>query len=318
MSNQLKRVNYSIYLDLVNSQSDRFAVGVIQKWVDERKQLVENPSDAMALHSSLHMHKTIYLAGMYMYLLSPVLSQKLVDNLGRDTIDVDTLRRQLEVCGFQFEAQPSSEANALPEQLATQLSAEIAQHLASQRVPVDLSSVNQGLAQLQQAVSALAQAEAPAMPTALDLSESSLMSLTQTMQAQGQPLQAQLMQLEARMAEQGCSSAQATELMQTLVEQQNQALAEQTQHLEEIKALLVEQQQALQQTPQPAEAVQSEQTSKELAELKAMLKAQSQMIRNLSLGSAAPASAAEQPESDEAALSQRIASVQKVKKKGLF
>ncbi len=32
MSSKLKRVNYSIYLNPVNSLSDRYAVGIMQKW----------------------------------------------------------------------------------------------------------------------------------------------------------------------------------------------------------------------------------------------------------------------------------------------
>lgn len=312
MSSQLKRVNYSIYLDLVKSQSDRFAVGVMQKWVDERKQLVENPSDAAALHSSLHMHKTIYLAGMYMYLLSPVLSQGLVDNLGKDTVDIPTLRRQLEICGFQLDGAESTDISGMLEQL---------------QGAVDLSSVNQGLAQLQQSVVqlGLAQREDQALrenqatneecTTETDLSEASLMAVTQAMQAQFRPLQSQLMEVEARLSGQDCTSTEKAEIIRAMSEQQAIALEQQNQQLAEIKALLEAQKQAS--ALASAQAENAEKVSQEMAELKAMLKAQTQMIRNLSLNAPATEPKAT-PQDNEADLSQRIANVQKIKKKGLF
>ncbi|MGF1836116.1 hypothetical protein [Photobacterium sanguinicancri] len=312
MSSQLKRVNYSIYLDLVKSQSDRFAVGVMQKWVDERKQLVENPSDAAALHSSLHMHKTIYLAGMYMYLLSPVLSQGLVDNLGKDTVDIPTLRRQLEICGFQLDGAESTDISGMLEQL---------------QGAVDLSSVNQGLAQLQQSVVqlGLAQREDQALRESqatseegtpeTDLSEASLMAVTQAMQAQFRPLQSQLMEVEARLSGQDCTSTEKAEIIRAMSEQQAIALDQQNQQLAEIKALLEAQRQAS--ALASAQAENAEKVSQEMAELKAMLKAQTQMIRNLSLNAPA-AEPKTTPQDNEADLSQRIANVQKIKKKGLF
>lgn len=312
MSSQLKRVNYSIYLDLVKSQSDRFAVGVMQKWVDERKQLVENPSDAAALHSSLHMHKTIYLAGMYMYLLSPVLSQGLVDNLGKDTVDIPTLRRQLEICGFQLDGAESSDISGMLEQL---------------QGAVDLSSVNQGLAQLQQSVVQLGQAQcedqarrenqasSEECTAETDLSEASLMAVTQAMQAQFRPLHSQLMEVEARLSGQDCTSTEKAEIIRAMSEQQAIALDQQTQQLEEIKALLEAQKQAS--ALASAQAENAEKVSQEMAELKAMLKAQTQMIRNLSLNAPAAEPKAT-PQDNEADLSQRIANVQKIKKKGLF
>ncbi len=309
MSSQLKRVNYSIYLDLVKSQSDRFAVGVMQKWVDERKQLVENPSDAAALHSSLHMHKTIYLAGMYMYLLSPVLSQGLVDNLGKDTVDIPTLRRQLEICGFQLDGAESSDISGVLEQL---------------QGAVDLSSVNQGLAQLQQSVTQLGQAQredrenqasSEEYTAETDLSEASLMAVTQAMQAQFRPLHSQLMEVEARLSGQDCTSTEKAEIIRAMSEQQAIALDQQTQQLEEIKALLEAQRQAS--ALASAQAENAEKVSQEMAELKAMLKAQTQMIRNLSLNAPA-AEPKTTPQDNEADLSQRIANVQKIKKKGLF
>ncbi|MGF1785789.1 hypothetical protein L4D00_08345 [Photobacterium swingsii] len=305
MSSQLKRVNYSIYLDLVKSQSDRFAVGVMQKWVDERKQLVENPSDAAALHSSLHMHKTIYLAGMYMYLLSPALSQGLVDNLGKDTVDIPTLRRQLEICGFQLDNAETADLSGMLEQI---------------KGAVDFSSVNQGLAELQQSVMDLSHfdREGPAgeeNTAQADLSEASLVAVTQAMQAQFQPLQAQLMEVEARLSGQDSTSTEKAEIIRAMAEQQAIALDQQNQQLAEIKALLEAQRQASELAAE--QAASAKQAAQEMAELKAMLKAQTQMIRNLSLNAPAAETKAAVPE-DEPDLSQRIASVQKIKKKGLF
>lgn len=100
MSNKLKRVNYSIFLDIVNSPAERYAAGVMKEWVEQRRHLVDNPADAGALHESLHMHKSIYLAGMYLYMLSPSLAKSLADNLGESSINMEVISQQLRKNGL--------------------------------------------------------------------------------------------------------------------------------------------------------------------------------------------------------------------------
>ncbi|EMD1178639.1 hypothetical protein VP758_005270 [Vibrio harveyi] len=103
MSNQHKRVNFSIYLDPVNSASDRFAMGTLRKWVEERKELTTNPTSGWELHHRLHMHKDIYLSGMFLYLLSPKLCELLATSLSNETNNIDMLSMQMQACGFSLE-----------------------------------------------------------------------------------------------------------------------------------------------------------------------------------------------------------------------
>ncbi len=64
------------------------------------------------------------------------------------------------------------------------------------------------------------------------------------------------------------------------------------------------------------EEIRANSQKREIAELKALIKAQSQLIKTMSLTSVTD-SAKEQPD-DEADLTTTIASMQKVKKKGLW
>lgn len=108
MSNQHKRVNFSIFLDPINSKSDRYAYSLLGKWVKERKALATDPMAAAKLHHRVHMHKDIYLAGVYLYLLSPHLCEQLTASLSEETVNLETLKHHLSECGFHADNKSAS------------------------------------------------------------------------------------------------------------------------------------------------------------------------------------------------------------------
>jgi len=230
-SNQLKRVNYSIYLDPVNSNADRYAVGVMQGWAKDRKEMMSDPSAGVALHYSLHMHKNIYLAGMFLYLLSPALSNALAGSLTEERIKIDTLEQQLENCGLALPSTKSSlpafDTHALIDEL---------------KAAVNMKPL---MDEIQQLKAGLIESNTETAAVQNGLSESDIATLQQNLAA-------------------------------------------------EIKA---------------------HSQHREIAELKALLKTQNQLIKSLSNGQPLPEIEKSEPELD---LSEQIASIQKVKKKGIF
>lgn len=232
MSNsQLKRVNYSIYLDPVNSNSDRYAVGVMQNWAKERKEMMSDPSAGVALHYSLHMHKNIYLAGMFLYLLSPALSNGLAGSLTDESLNMETLKQKLENCGLALpsseSASPALDTHALIDEL---------------KAAVNMKSL---MDEIQQIKAGLIESNTETAAVQDGLSESDIATLQQNLAA-------------------------------------------------EVKA---------------------HSQHREIAELKALLKTQNQLIKSLSNGQPLPEVEKPEPELD---LSEQIANIQKVKKKGIF
>ncbi|MCW8330676.1 hypothetical protein MD588_17945 [Photobacterium sp. SDRW27] len=331
-SSQLKRVNYSIYLNPVNSLSDRYAVGIMQKWVNERKDMLDNPDAGLDLHNSLHMHKNIYLSGMFLHLLSPALSAGLATSLGDDSIKMATLKQHFDACGL-----------AIP--MASGQAPDISrQDIDAIKAAVDMTPL---FNEIQSLRDDLRQA-----------SEDNLRHVSQSSQRENELLLSQ-QKTQQELAETRqtlvnlCteSSERENELLQR---QQNiqQELVETRQTLISLCSELAESVSA--NAVQPAEVTASEGTTpevtapevtepssepvipdmtelqqtlteeirannhkREIAELKALIKAQSQLIKNLSLTSAAD-STGSTPVEEVPDLTTTIANMQKVKKKGLW
>ncbi|MDD1793579.1 hypothetical protein LRP50_10610 [Enterovibrio sp. ZSDZ42] len=265
MSNQHKRVNFSIYLDPVNSNSDRYAVGVMRDWVKERKLLVADPSAGVELHHRLHMHKDIYLAGVFLYLLSPKLCEFLASSLAEDTVNVDMLKHQLRLCGYNIDAAPAS-TGIEPDMLH-------ALKDAVDTTPV-LNMLGDITDQLQQIMSSERQRESD------DTSMSQLPELDNTLACIQEAMNG-LQPVTANM-----------ESLIGSVESLKQELAAEMRQLN---------------------------LKREIAELKTLLTMQNSMIRNLSSGNVVTkVSEEEELEPAGQVLSQKMASVQKLKSKGLF
>ncbi|PSW12169.1 hypothetical protein C9I98_23555 [Photobacterium sanctipauli] len=259
MTNQLKRVNCSLFLDPVNSPADRYAVGIMQRWVEERKELVSNPSAGTALHRNLHMHKDIYLSGLFLHLLSPALTSQLAEVLSESNVNTAMLAQKLKQCGLVLPSEAAAEpVQPAPLELSPQI-LELTSDLKSELAAVK-QEVQHGVGQMMSQVELQAQAERQAQADA---------------QAQAQQPAA----LDPALLQETLASLKA-----------------------DIAAELKQQSQAA-----------------EIAELKAMISAQSQLIRSLQHNQSQAANTA--PAKDKAPevnLSEQIASVQKIKKKGLF
>ncbi len=308
MSSKLKRVNYSIYLNPVNSLSDRYAVGIMQKWVNERKDMLDNPDDGLNLHNSLHMHKNIYLSGMFLHLLSPTLSAGLASSLGDDSIKMATLKQHFDACGLVIPMAPVSE---------TAISR---QDLDSLRAAVDMSPLLSEIqflrGELQQANESQQQASKEHQRHFSQSSEreNALLQCQQQTQQELVETRQTLMSLCSELAESvSASAAQPVEV--TAPEAIALGATEPEVDVSEVIAPdggsitpdMTELQQAL------TEEIRANSQKREIAELKALIKAQSQLIKTMSLTSVTD-SAKEQPD-DEADLTTTIASMQKVKKK---
>lgn len=296
MTNQLKRVNCSLFLDPVNSDADRYAVGIMQRWVEERRQLVETPSAGKELHHNLHRHKDIYLSGLFLHLLSPALTSQLSATLSENTIHMETLAQKLKMCGLVL---PNPEADAASAQALQ------AQQHQQEMLREELARFQQSMAsQLSGLQQTLTTSIAASMDASMEAIEASAAAVAQSgaqsvePDDQGEALAATLAAFKADLG---------NELGQAL---RGGLTADIT---EAVVSPLIRELQAQHQAHSQSQAA-------EIADLKALISAQSQMIRALQ-HSGVKASVTAEPAAvpaSEPNLSEQIASIRKVKKKGLF
>ena len=296
MTNQLKRVNCSLFLDPVNSDADRYAVGIMQRWVEERRQLVETPSAGKELHHNLHRHKDIYLSGLFLHLLSPALTSQLSATLSENTIHMETLAQKLKMCGLVL---PNPEADAASAQALQ------AQQHQQEMLREELARFQQSMASqlngLQQTLTTSIAASMDASMEAIEASAAAVaQSGAQSVEAddQGEALAAALAAFKADLG---------NELGQALRGGLTGDITE------AVVSPLIRELQAQHQAHSQSQAA-------EIADLKALISAQSQMIRALQ-HSGVKASVTAEPAAAPASepnLSEQIASIRKVKKKGLF
>ncbi|MGL5948445.1 MAG: hypothetical protein ACRCYV_05205 [Aeromonas sp.] len=100
MSNQLKRMSFSIYMDPAALESDRYALGVLQNWFARAKK-IQGDGEEFDFSKS-RFHKDIYLSGMFMYVLSPNLCKAMANALGPEQVTLSTLRHVFGSCGFSL------------------------------------------------------------------------------------------------------------------------------------------------------------------------------------------------------------------------
>ncbi|WP_299019623.1 hypothetical protein [uncultured Photobacterium sp.] len=358
MSSQLKRVNYSIYLNPVNSLSDRYAVAIMQKWVNERKDMLDNPEAGMDLHNSLHMHKNIYLSGMFLHLLSPALAAGLSSCLGDDTIKMATLKQHLDACGLVVPMAPGhapeisrqdidaikaavdmtplfNEIQSLRDELR-QTNEDHLRHASQsaereQELLLNQQKTQQELAETRQILESQG-TESPEHEQALLLSQQkTLQEVTETRQI-----------LES----QGAESSEREQALLLNQQKTQQELDETRQTLVNLCTELAESVSSIGSVPPAAPAVpeapavtepasdvempdfselqqsltdeiRATNQKREIAELKALIKAQSELIKKLSVAPVAGAPA-EKAEEEQPDLTETIANMQKVKKKGLW
>lgn len=134
MDNRFKKISYSIYLDPTQNQSDFYAYKLMQQWSKQQKQFAEDPSAAIELHNQIHVHKDIYLSGLFLYQLKPELAKAMASTLTQETITeqslVAMLRAHNVVSQAKSDQQPVTELSFDASAQLAQLT-ELTQKLAS-------------------------------------------------------------------------------------------------------------------------------------------------------------------------------------------
>ncbi|MGL6261873.1 hypothetical protein [Vibrio sp. WXL103] len=124
MDNRFKKISYSIYLDPTQNQSDFYAYKLMQQWSKQQKQFAEDPNAAVQLHNQIHVHKDIYLSGLFLYQLKPELAKAMASALTQETITEQTLVAMLSA--HNVLSQPKPEQQPVTE-LSIDASAQLAQ-----------------------------------------------------------------------------------------------------------------------------------------------------------------------------------------------
>lgn len=105
MNKRFKRVSLAIYLDPLQSIPDSFAYNTFIGWSKKRKQLAADSTAAMELHQLVHIHKDIYMSGMFLHCLKPELATSFAAALSNDSITQQSLLDILKV--HQIAPEPS-------------------------------------------------------------------------------------------------------------------------------------------------------------------------------------------------------------------
>ncbi|MGF1684186.1 hypothetical protein [Photobacterium minamisatsumaniensis] len=241
MSNRLKRISYSIFLDPLNNPADLYASKVLHQWAEELTRLnaATGNENSVALHNATHVHKQVYLSGLFLHLLNPELSQQLSAQLTEAQVTEFTLGNTLKGLGYNSASSDSAAGNAAQAELFEMLKNSICQQVKDE--------------------SALTREQLGSAPV------SSLLIETENV------------------------IGAVSDAMSTTAEQNSQLIN------------MIDSQ------------------AKELAELKTMLASQQTLIRNLSKNTVGTKANSVQEEAEPVIdLNERLAHVQKIKKKGIF
>ncbi len=95
MSSRFKKVALAIYLDPAQDGPDSFAYNTMVGWAQKRKEYASDPNASLELHQLMHIHKPIYLSGLYLHSLKPELAESLALSLTDDSINEESLIRVL-------------------------------------------------------------------------------------------------------------------------------------------------------------------------------------------------------------------------------
>ncbi len=107
MNKRFKRVSLAIYLDPLQSIPDSFAYNTFIGWSKKRKELAADSTAAMELHQLVHIHKDIYMSGMFLHCLKPELATSFAAALSNDSITEQSLLDILKV--HQIAPEPTFE-----------------------------------------------------------------------------------------------------------------------------------------------------------------------------------------------------------------
>ncbi len=129
MSSRFKKVSLALYLDPTQSAADHHAYQTMLGWSNRRKALAVDSAAAMELHQLVHIHKDIYLSGLYLHDLKPELAKSVAAALAQDSVSSATLLDILKA--HQIQAQPSDDSD-LAEKLEDAVTRALKQGLTHQ------------------------------------------------------------------------------------------------------------------------------------------------------------------------------------------
>lgn len=99
MSNgPVRRVNFTLYLSPEHSRADRRAVLQLKQWHQAIKLQGGTPEDSQM--EMRRFHRTLYLAGLQLQLLNPLLCSHIAESLGREGLTLDGLCQELSSAGL--------------------------------------------------------------------------------------------------------------------------------------------------------------------------------------------------------------------------
>ena len=114
-----KKLNLALYLNPETSEADRYAVGALQQWYDKAKRS-HNSNQDLEMVVRL-FHRDIYLAGLYLHLLSPRLCKGIGSSLDHHNINLVTLHKLLQASGLELHSAATEQPCAFSETQLGQL-----------------------------------------------------------------------------------------------------------------------------------------------------------------------------------------------------
>ncbi len=114
-----KKLNLALYLNPETSEADRYAVGALQQWYDKAKRS-HNSNQDLEMVVRL-FHRDIYLAGLYLHLLSPRLCKGIGSALDHHNINLVTLHKLLQASGLELHSAAAEQPSAFSETQLGQL-----------------------------------------------------------------------------------------------------------------------------------------------------------------------------------------------------
>ncbi|MCG6215879.1 hypothetical protein [Vibrio furnissii] len=141
MSNRFKRVSFALYLDPKQSSADNFAFNTMLGWSKKRQELAADATAAMELHQLVHIHKHIYLSGLYLHSLKPELAMSLASALSTESINTQSLLDILKL----HQIEPQSAAG-LDETMCQTLADKVAASVQAQLSAAAPSAMSDGVA----------------------------------------------------------------------------------------------------------------------------------------------------------------------------
>ncbi|QTG88128.1 hypothetical protein JTI77_11225 [Vibrio furnissii] len=161
MSNRFKRVSFALYLDPKQSSADNFAFNTMLGWSKKRQELAADATAAMELHQLVHIHKHIYLSGLYLHTLKPELAMSLASALSTESINTQSLLDMLKL--HQIEPQSAAGLDeAMCQTLADKVAASVQAQLSAAAPSAMSDGVASVLAQVQRLEETLTSYTTPA------------------------------------------------------------------------------------------------------------------------------------------------------------